>query len=387
MPTNMEPETYHRIVRNARNDKSARTLRNYRCQWRRWSLFCDQREHTPLPAKPLAIAEYLLALRDMGRKPTTMQAILAAIAWGHTRRHHNDPTRDQIVRKTLAAIKQERKEAGRPGPKQARGLTAERLAKIRASIYQPRTAPGGFTETEARARKRARRDIALMAVMRDALLRQSEAVNLRWADIALTGDGGALVRVKSSKTSDRAAHLYIRPGTAKALRAIMPDSPEPDSAGFRPPPVGDGIQHHRPGGDGGGTRGWVLRPLAARRHGPGPRGQWGEPCGDHAGGPVEVRRDGWALHRTPPGTARRGRQPSRTRMSGGRPLFCRIGGSGQERREDTTANLNHRNCDQYPNAHDPLLARDTGLGVLLLVFPLGFQRRETIRNVAHRRLG
>lgn len=232
MPVNMEPEDYRRIMQTAKNDKAAKTIVNYRCQWRRFNLFCDQHGYTPLPADPLCIADYFHKLRDMGRKPTTLSSIMAAIAWAHRRRGFDDPTRDPLVRQTLAAIRYERKAAGKPGPKQARGLTADLLEAIRETIGQPRKAPGGFTESPARARKRATRNMALMSVMRDALLRQGEAVALRWSDVTFTDDGGSLVRIRASKTSLRPAHLYVRQRATGLLRAIMPDDPDPDARVF-----------------------------------------------------------------------------------------------------------------------------------------------------------
>lgn len=232
MPVTMEPETYRRLMQNANNDRAPKTRKNYRCQWRRWNLFCDQFEHTPLPASPLAVAHYLDRLHQMDRKPSTLLAILAAIADGHARRGYDDPTQDPIVRKTLAAIRQDRKAKGKPGPKQARGLTAERLERIRETAYTPRTTSGGLMESEERARKRAEREIAVLSVMRDALLRQSEAVKLRWSDVTDLDDGGALIRVRTSKTSDRAASLYIRRRAAMALRKIRPDDADPEARCF-----------------------------------------------------------------------------------------------------------------------------------------------------------
>ena len=50
--------------------------------------------------------------------------------------------------------------------------------------------------------------------------------NLRWSDITFTDDGGALVRVRHSKTLDNAASLYIRRHAAQALQEIMPEHPD-----------------------------------------------------------------------------------------------------------------------------------------------------------------
>ena len=56
--------------------------------------------------------------------------------------------------------------------------------------------------------------------------------NLMWSDITVTDDGGALVRVRHSKTSDNAASLYIRRHAAQALQEIMPEHPDPQARVF-----------------------------------------------------------------------------------------------------------------------------------------------------------
>ena len=272
--------------------------------------------HTPAPAKPVTVAHYLVTLADMGRKPTTLQAILAAIADGHKRRRLDDPTRDPIVRKTLAGIKQARKEAGKPGPRQARGLTAEHLKAIRETIFQPRLTSGGLMESEARARKRGLRNLAVISVMRDALLRQAEAVNLRGEDISFTDDGGALVRVRHSKTSDNAASLYIRRTAAQALREITPEHPDPQARVFglrRSETVAWIIQRETEaaglgeGFSGHSCRVGMAQDLAAAG---------AEPRGHHAGGTLEVGGDTRPLHRAPSGAARCGRQLAGNRVGG-----------------------------------------------------------------------
>ena len=68
-------------------------------------------------------------------------------------------------------------------------------------------------------------DVALLPVLRDGLLRQSEASSLRWGDVEIQEDGAARIHVLRSKPDPEAedAVLYIGPDAAAALLAIMPE--------------------------------------------------------------------------------------------------------------------------------------------------------------------
>ena len=67
-------------------------------------------------------------------------------------------------------------------------------------------------------------DVALLSVLRDGLLRRSEAAALAWGDVELRDDGSALLQVRRSKTDPTAegVTLYIGREAAQALRAIRP---------------------------------------------------------------------------------------------------------------------------------------------------------------------
>ena len=75
------------------------------------------------------------------------------------------------------------------------------------------------------ARRRGQVDIALLSLLRDGLLRRSEAAALRWGDVEIQDDGSARIHVRRSKTDPEAegAVLYIGPDAAAALVAIMPE--------------------------------------------------------------------------------------------------------------------------------------------------------------------
>ena len=98
----------------------------------------------------------------------------------------------------------------------------------------PRAGPTGRTESPEAARNRGAVDVALASVMRDAMLRRSEAAALEWADVELRPDGSGRLRVRRSKTDQQGegAVQYLGKGTAAAVREIRPGNPDPDARVF-----------------------------------------------------------------------------------------------------------------------------------------------------------
>ena len=64
-----------------------------------------------------------------------------------------------------------------------------------------------------------------LSVLRDGLLRRSEASALRWGDVEVQDDGSVRLHVRRSNTDQEAegAVLYICPEAATVLVAIMPE--------------------------------------------------------------------------------------------------------------------------------------------------------------------
>ena len=100
-------------------------------------------------------------------------------------------------------------------------VTAPKPRRHRGSVIK--------SETSGKAQRRGLVDIALIAVLRDGLLRRSEAAGLRWRDVEFLEDGAALVNIRQSKTHSEAegAVLYIGPDASQALQAIMPGDGAP----------------------------------------------------------------------------------------------------------------------------------------------------------------
>ena len=94
-----------------------------------------------------------------------------AITAAHRLRNHTDPVKDPLVKATLKRLA---REYGKPR-KQAKGLTAEALAAVKATSRVQRVHKGKRRrrETEVQAAERAKVDLALLQVMRYRLLRRS----------------------------------------------------------------------------------------------------------------------------------------------------------------------------------------------------------------------
>ena len=67
-------------------------------------------------------------------------------------------------------------------------------------------------------------DVALLSILRDGLLRRSEAAALTWGDLVFRDDGSALLQVRRSKTDPGAEGVVLYSGqeAAAALWAIRP---------------------------------------------------------------------------------------------------------------------------------------------------------------------
>ena len=180
--------------------------------------WCQERGYASLPAAPVAVAAYL-AERAETVKPATVRLVAAAI--GHQHRQHNlpSPSDTEGVKVVLAGLARQ----GQAGvQKQAKGISREDLAAIRATACRPRVGRGGKIETREQARERGQVDIALCCLMFDGMLRRSEAAVLTWEDIGRAADGSGRMTVRRSKTDQEGEGkvLWISPATMDALAAI-----------------------------------------------------------------------------------------------------------------------------------------------------------------------
>ena len=90
-----------------------------------------------MPADPATVAAYLAWRAEQGVSVSTVRVARAAISAFHRDRGLDDPTKHEGVKQTVAGVA--RRQAGRPR-RQAKALTAEGLAAIRATAKLPASA-------------------------------------------------------------------------------------------------------------------------------------------------------------------------------------------------------------------------------------------------------
>ena len=216
------------------HEVSANTRKNYRSQWRRFRGWAGDRGVSALPADPVQVAAYLAERMERhGHRPATLQTAAAAISFVHRARGLADPRDTEEVRATLRSAARKAGAAQR----QAEGITEQELQAIRATACRPRIWRRGRTESADTAERRGRLDIAMISVMRDALLRVSEAAALLWENIEEEEDGTGRLLIRRSKTDaeGEGAVAFLSAPTMESLGFIRGEASDGDRVfGLRP---------------------------------------------------------------------------------------------------------------------------------------------------------
>lgn len=241
------------------HEVSPNTIKAYRSQWQSFTAWAQERGLLALPAKPVHVAVYLAErLEKQGHKPATLRAAAAAIAFVHNARGLENPCASPEVKVTLKSAS---RKSGR-SQKQAEALTAEALEAIESTAHRPRVGRGGRPETQSSATRRANVDIAMISLMRDAMLRVSEAAALVWGDIETEADGTGRLLIRRSKTDPEGEGVvaFVSASTMAKLDTIRDGSLHDESIfGLRPNQIalrikkaaraaglGDGFSGHSP---------------------------------------------------------------------------------------------------------------------------------------------
>ena len=216
------------------NEIAESTKKNYLTQWRLFSFWALTRNTCRLPADPSQVAAYLAERFEReGRKPGSLYNTAAAISFIHRAMESKDPCKNSEVKRTLKSVTRRAGSLQR----QAEALTAEVLAKIRATALIPRRGRGGRFESPKTAESRGKKDLAIICLMRDAMLRVSEAAALTWADIEVQADGTGRLLIRRSKTDSagEGAVTFLSLQTMKTLDSIRADAEDRESVlGLRP---------------------------------------------------------------------------------------------------------------------------------------------------------
>ena len=160
--------------------KAPNTLRAYNADWRDFAAWCAAANLTPMPADPETVGLYLGDLAAAGRKASTLERRLSAIAQAHKLAGHPSPTGHPAVRAVWAGI---RRVHGSAQEGKAPALAADMRAMVGAL-------PPGLGGV---------RDRALLLLGFAGAFRRSELVGLDAGDVAPTREG-LVVTLRRSKT-------------------------------------------------------------------------------------------------------------------------------------------------------------------------------------------
>ena len=215
-------ELMEELVSEVAEESRAETTRyQQNQQWETFVKWCEARGFQSLPADPETVAVFIFTQGYAHKKSNTLRGYASSIAAKHRSAGKDSPCNDRVAM-VIKGFVNRAKEAGQR-EKRAQPLTAEDLQKIRDTACIPRKTDRGM-ERPSNARRRGLVDIALISVMRDALLRRSEAAEVRWERIAPQPDGSGRLTIPWSKTDQQGEGvvLYLGPPTMKALDKIRP---------------------------------------------------------------------------------------------------------------------------------------------------------------------
>ena len=193
------------LVSEVAEESRAKTTRYQQGQqWKSFSEWCDARGLQSLPADPETVAVFIFTQGIGGKKPNTLRGYASSIAAEHRSEGHDNPCTDRVAM-VIKGFVNRAKEAGQR-EKRAKPLTGEDLEKIRETACNPRKTDRGM-ERFSNARRRGLVDIALISVMRDALLRRSEAAEILRKHIAPQPDGSGPAGAGKRRSSGPLAHV------------------------------------------------------------------------------------------------------------------------------------------------------------------------------------
>ena len=273
--------------RNLEAARASSTRALYAAAWTAFVAWIGDR--AVLPSDAEAVADYLSELGERA-SPSTVRVHAAAIAAKHRDAGLASPTDTTLVRTAIAGNERRRGVA----QDQAAPLDADAFLAITEVACEPRRTRGGRMETPREANRRGVTDMATIGLMRDAMLRRSEAAALTWRDFALEPDGSGTVRIRRSKTDQRSEGTarYVSPEIVEVLevlrtvRTVRNDTDDSSIVGLSPSQI---CRAHRRRGPSGGAGPGVLGTLAPSRHGRGSRPRRYLHADDSGGWPVVER--------------------------------------------------------------------------------------------------
>jgi site-specific recombinase XerD len=193
-PAPVDHELSARTVDRMQRSIPTETRRAYERGWAQFAEWCNAHGRTALPATPQTLAEYVSALVDEDKAPSTVEQTIAAIRTAHKYAGHRGLPETDQARAVLRVHKRERAERGQ----RKRKAPAVVLDVLRAMV------DALDIETVTGVRDRA------LIVLGFAMMgRRSELAALRVSDLVFTEDG-LTVLVRSSKTDQDAVGAEVK---------------------------------------------------------------------------------------------------------------------------------------------------------------------------------
>jgi integrase len=206
--------------------KAPATRRAYGGAWRAWVRWAAAHLVAPLPAAPEAVACYLTALAEAGRRVPSLELALAALAAAHQAAGHPSPRTAPVVREVMKGIRRALGVA--PHPK-----APVRVAELRAMLA---ALPEGLLGL---------RDRALLLVGFASAFRRAELVGLNVEDVA-TGPDGLTLTLRRSKTDQEGAGRIVGVpfGSAPEACPVRALAAWLTTAGITTGPIFRGVSRH-----------------------------------------------------------------------------------------------------------------------------------------------
>ena len=236
VPVVLSPAAAAAVQEAVKASIAASTRAAYDRSWQRFTAWCTQGGHDPgPPADPLVLAAYLTeaaALVDPDGSPTyrvsTLQQWVAGIGQIHRAAGVDDPGRSELVRRTLAGLRNTRREP----PRQVRPVRLTQLRRILSTLHRQAQDPA---TASTRVQLAARRDAALLLSAWYGGARESELVGLAIGDVQPVDHDdpdldehtdpvpGLVVTVRTSKTDQagQGRHKFL-PRTADKDHLLCP---------------------------------------------------------------------------------------------------------------------------------------------------------------------
>lgn len=191
------------------------TLDAYRTGWRSWARWAAKNGISEFSAEPGHLQSWLATLWQEGKKPNTLRVYLAAVDYEYRDCAGDNPAQHPEVRLLMNGFDRQAATDGYQ-PNQAKPLRRSHIQQI------IRHAETRLARADLRPQQRQKilADIAMITLAHDALLRCSELLALRWADVSHSDEtetGRVLIRRSKTDQTGQGAVCSI---SAYALGAL-----------------------------------------------------------------------------------------------------------------------------------------------------------------------